>query len=62
MTKLWKDMTTEERQERLGDPSIDRVVQTQAADDYLIERLQSGQWLSKDDARRARRALKDRHV
>ena len=55
-------MTTEERQERLGDPSIDRVVQTQAADDYLIERLQSGQWLSKDDARRARRALKDRHV
>ena len=54
----WSTMTREERQERLGDPSIERTVQSEAYDRACAERLQQGLPLSIDGRRKARAYLK----
>jgi hypothetical protein len=55
--KCWEQMTMAERQERLGDPTIDRSVQTQDMDAECVRRLLRGEPMSRDMKRRARAAI-----
>ena len=56
--KHWDHLTIAERQERLGDANIDRVLQTSQREVDLIDRLQRGLWLSHSDKAAARKALR----
>lgn len=58
--KHWDQMTHEERQERLGDQSIDRSADRAAYEDEVVRLYQAGYPLSLDSKRRARRILKER--
>lgn len=53
--KSWEEMTLEERQERLGDPTIDRVDQTAEFEAGLLDLYLRGVRLSIADTKRARR-------
>lgn len=56
--KLWKDMTQEERQERLGDPTICRKTQGRELDVECVRRLLTKQPMSRDMKKRARAAIR----
>jgi hypothetical protein len=60
--KNWEDMSIEEKQERLGDPSIDRVIQRNEYEEMLVDRFLAGQPLSRDGILRAKRCLKFRRI
>jgi hypothetical protein len=51
-------MNQEERQERLGDPSIDRAADRATREIELVDRLKRGLPLSRGDAAIARRLIK----
>ncbi len=57
--KHWDQMTQAERQERLGDQSIDRSVQTQQRHSEIVARYLAGLPLSMSDTALARRIMKE---
>ena len=60
--KHWDHLSAAERQERLGDASIDRSLQCEEYETELVYRFENGLPLSKDGARRARKLLKGRRL
>lgn len=56
--KHWDHLNQAERQERLGDQSIDRSVQTQQRHSEIVARYLAGLPLSRSDGAVARRIIR----